>query len=143
MINSLLFERSNSVVFILGPELPEVDGCVAQGTEMQPCFFHFLFVHFVFAPLASVIISCHDGLATDDTRWEVGSTFPATGVILAHCILAASTRTFHLFARSLLWRVLGEDTHCHVNVFFALLSSSHSFKLHEGSRALFVTLELN
>ena len=133
MINSPIFEQSNSVVFILGSELPEVDGCVAKGTEMQPCFFHFLFVHFVFATLASVIISCHDGLATDDACWKVGSTFPATGVVLAHCILAVSAWAFHLLARSLFWRVLGEDTHCHVNIFFALLSSSHSLKLNERS----------
>ena len=133
MINSPIFEQSNSVVFILGSELPEVDGCVAKGTEMQPCFFHFLFVHFVFAALASVIISCHDGLATHNAGWEVGSTFPATGVVLAYSILAVSARTFHLLARSLLWRVLGEDTHCHVNIFFALLSSSHSLKFDKGS----------
>ncbi len=110
---------------------------------MKPCLFHFLFIHFVFASFASIVISCHYWLATNNAGREVSSTFPATGVVLAYCVFAVSAWTFQLFPWSLLWGVLGKDTHSHINILFTLFDSSHSLKFYKRSWALFVTLILN
>jgi hypothetical protein len=118
-----------SIVFILGAELPKVNGRMAEGTEVEPGLLHLLFVHFVFAPLASVIAPSHDRLPADNARGEIGPAFPATRIILAYRVLAVTTGTLHLFARSLFWSVLCEYADCHVHVFLALFGSAHALKL--------------
>jgi hypothetical protein len=118
-----------SIVFILGAELPKVNGRVAEGAEVEPSLFHLLFVHFVFAPLASVIVPSHDRLPADNAGREIGPAFPAARVVLTYRVLAVATGTLHLFARGLFWSVLCEYADCHVHVFLALFSSAHALKL--------------
>ena len=118
-----------SIIFILGAELPKVNGGVAEGTEVEPGLLNLLFVHFVFAPLASVIVPSHDRLAADNTGGEIGPAFLAAGVVLAYSVLAVAPGALHLFAWGLFWSVLCENADCHVHVFLALFSSAHALKL--------------
>lgn len=118
-----------SIIFILGAELPKVNGGVAEGTEVEPGLLNLLFVHFVFASLASVIVPSHDGLAADNAGGEIGPAFLAAGVVLAYSVLAVAPGALHLFARGLFWSVLCEYADCHVHVFLALFSSAHALKL--------------
>lgn len=130
-----------SIILILGSELSEVDGRVTQWAEMQPCLFHLLFIHFVFASLASIVISAHDWLATNDTGREVGTTLPATCVIFADHVLAVSAWTLDLLARGFLWWMLCENAYSHIDVFLSFFNRTHSLKLDKSSRTFFVTLK--
>ena len=107
---------------------------------MQPCLFHLLLVHFVFASLASVIIPGHDGLSAHHTSREVGSAFSAAGVILANHVFTITAWTLDLFAWSLFGWMLGEYAYCHVHVFFPFLGRTHSLQLYKGSGTLLITL---
>ncbi len=100
---------------------------------MQPCLFDLGLIHFVFASFAPVVVSCHDGLPTDNTSWEVSATLPAAGVILADGILAVSAWTFDLLARSVLGRVFGEDADSHVDILLLVLLASHALQFDEGA----------
>ncbi len=106
---------------------------MAEGTETEPGLFNLLFVHFVFAPLAPVIVSSHDGLAADNAGWEVRAALSAAGVVLADCVFAVTAGALDLLARGLFWRVFGEDADCHVDVLLSLFSSAHALKLDEGA----------
>ncbi len=95
----------------------------------------------MFTSLTPVIIPCHNWLSTYDTRWKVGSTLPATGVILTDSFLAVPTWTFDSLPRSFFWWMFGKDTDCHFNVFLSILCASHSFKLYKCTWTLFITLK--
>jgi hypothetical protein len=129
-----------SILIIALPELPEVDGRVAQSTVFEISLFHFILVHFVFAALAAVVVASHNRFATDDASREITATRSADGVVFAYRFLAVTAGTFDPFPRGFLWRVFGEDADSNIHVVLALFMGAHALQFDKCSRTLFVTL---
>ena len=134
------YNLRQSILILLLPKLPEVDGSVAERAVLQLMFFHFVVVHLVLAGLAPVVVAVRYWFSWDNTGREVASAGSAYGVIFRNKIFTGAARALDLLPGGLLGRVFREDADSDISISLSFFRISHTFKFHKSSWALFVTL---
>lgn len=129
-----------SIFIVSLSEFSKVNGSMAKSAILELEFFDLIFIHFVFASLASIVVSGYDRFSTNNTSWEIATTRLTNSVILADCFFTVSSRAFYSFSRSLFRRMFCKYTHCYLNVSLFFFCCSHSFKFDKGSWTLFIAL---
>jgi len=129
-----------SIFIVSLSEFSKVNGSMAKCAILEFEFFNLTLVHFMFASLASIVVSGYNRFSTYNTSWEVATTRLTNCIILADGFFTISSGAFYSFSRSLFRRVFCKDTNCNFNISLFLFSCSHSFKFYKGSRTLLIAL---
>lgn len=116
---------------------------MAQRAIFILMFLYLTFIHFVFTAFTTIIISSYNRFTTNNTSWEIASTLSAYCIILSNKTFAMTSWTFYSLSRGFFWRMLRENSHSDINISLSFFMSSHSLKFNKGTRALFITLQLN
>lgn len=136
MVNNTI----TSIFLVFLSKFPKIYSCMAQRAKFKLILFDFIFVHFMLASLASIIIPCNNRFATNNTSWKITSTRFADSVVFTYEFFAISARTFNLLPWSLFWWMLGEYAYGNIDVSLSLFDSPHPFQFDESARTFLITL---
>lgn len=131
-MNVYVYEYAyESIIIIPLAKLPKINLCMAKRTVFKITFFNLRLIHFMPTCFTSIIIPSNDGLATDNTSWEIATTTFTSCIIFTYHIRTILPWAFYTLSRCLFWRMLCKYTHCHIYISLSLLWSTHTLQLNK------------